>query len=241
MMENPKFAHPRTPMPLFYQQDINPGATMALWRIEEDEDFFQVRLPVRSDIRSPQKRLQHLAGRHLLQVLEPGFRYGSLRVAASGRPYLEDGSIDFSLSHTEGVAAAAMTRTGRAGIDVEHATPRIERIMPRFLHPEELAWVRRQDPPSFAAGLPDAAPWVLPTLLWSAKETVYKWQGAKGVEFHEEIRFDPFDLQPSGSIDFRFLRGVDIRLELGYQVMGGLCVTWLTASCEGLPDNASLE
>ncbi|NDC78661.1 MAG: 4-phosphopantetheinyl transferase, partial [Chitinophagia bacterium] len=68
-------------MPLFFQQDINPDAKLALWRIEEGEDFFQARLPVSSDIRSPQKRLQHLAGRHLLQVLVPGFPYGSLRVA----------------------------------------------------------------------------------------------------------------------------------------------------------------
>jgi phosphopantetheinyl transferase len=240
-VKNPKFAHPRAPMPLFFQQDINPAATLAVWRIEEGEDFFQVRLPVGSDIPSPQKRLQHLAGRHLLQVLVPRFPYGSLRVAASGRPYLENGSFDFSLSHTNGVAAALVVRSGRAGVDVEHATPRIERIMPRFLHPEELDWVRRQDPPSFAAGLPDAAPWVLPTLLWSAKETVYKWQGEKGVEFHEDIRFDPFDLQPSGSIDFRFLRNADIRLELGYQVRGTLCITWLTASAEGLPETAFLQ
>lgn len=222
-------------MPLFFQQDINPDATLALWRIEEEEDFFLGQVPIQSDIRSPQKRLQHLAGRHLLQVLVPGFPYGSLRVAASGRPFVADGSVDFSLSHTSGVAAALVTRSGRAGIDVEHATPRIERIMPRFLHPEELDWVRRQEPPSFAAGFPESARWILPTLLWSAKETVYKWQGEKGVEFDEEIRFQPFTLQPAGSIDFRFLRGTDIRLTLGYEVRDTLCITWLSASGEGLP------
>lgn len=228
-------------MPLFFQQDINPDASIALWRIEEGEEFFRARVPVSADIRSPQKRLQHLAGRHLLQVLVPDFPYASLRVAPSGRPYLEDRSVDFSLSHSADVAAAVVARAGRAGVDVEHATPRIERIMPRFLHPEELAWVRRQPVPDFAGKLPASAPWILPTLLWSAKESVYKWQGEKGVEFDEQIRFEPFVLRPSGSIAFRFKGALEFPLHVGYAVTGDLCVTWLTAPGEGLTETACPE
>lgn len=236
--ENPKFAHPYARMPLFFQQDINPHASIALWRIEEPEEFFRDRVPVEADFRSPQKRLQHLAGRHLLQVLVPDFPYDSIREAASGRPYLEDRSFDFSLSHTNGVAAALVVRSGRAGVDVEYATPRIGRVMPRFLHTEELSWVQRQPLPDFAEGWPVAAPWILPTLLWSAKESVFKWQGDRGVAFDRQIRFDPFTFRSSGTIPFRFLRDAAFHLDVGYSVKGDLCVTWLTAPGEGLTDTA---
>jgi hypothetical protein len=223
-------------MPLFFQQDINSCTRLALWRITEGEDFFRERVPVADPaIGSSQKRLQHLAARHLLQVLEPGFPYADVRIEATGRPCVVGSGLDFSVSHAGDMAAAILGGAGRVGIDVEWVTPRVERVMRRFLHPEECAWVEGQGPPDIALCDPEVAHWLLPTLLWSAKETVYKWQGERGVEFDEQIRFEPFYLEASGVMAFRFLRGgKSIALSVGYRVEGRLCLTWLSAPRVGL-------
>jgi hypothetical protein len=227
-------------MPLFYQQDINPRTRLALWRITEGEAFFLDRVPLAaSGIGSPQKRLQHLAARHLLQVLEPDFPYADVRIESTGRPCLPDDTLDFSVSHAGDMAAAILGRPGHVGIDVEWVTPRVERVMPRFLHPDERVWVEGRVPPGFAWQDPELARWLLPTLLWSAKETVYKWQGQRGVEFEEQIRFEPFDLASSGEMAFRFLRDGDgIPLTVGYRIEGRLCLTWLSAPRAGLSGRA---
>jgi hypothetical protein len=47
-------------MPLFFQQQVNAHTGLAIWKIEEDEGFFDV--PLQRTITHPHKRLQHLAG-----------------------------------------------------------------------------------------------------------------------------------------------------------------------------------
>ena len=62
-------------MPLFYQQDINETTRLGVWQITEDESFFLEKVPLSREITHPHKRLQHLAGRYLLQSLFPDFPY----------------------------------------------------------------------------------------------------------------------------------------------------------------------
>jgi len=216
-------------MPVFFQQDINPGAKLALWRIEEAPEFFLERVPVPVFHQSPQKRLQHLAGRYLLQYLQPGFPLGCILVSMAGRPYLEHSDIDFSISHTGHTAAAIISLKGCASIDVEEIRPRIGRIMPRFLHPEERSWVERHVPPTFLEPATGLAPWWLPTLLWSAKETVFKAQAAGAVSFQRHIRFEPFYLQPTGEMTFCFCKDEPISYQVGYRCWDNLCLTWLVS------------
>src|SRR5690606_10471924 len=104
-------------MPLLYQQDINHSTRIGVWHIEETETFFKnIPLP---QVRHPHKRLQTLAGRHLLCVLKPGFPVNEIRLSPAGRPYLEDESIRFSISHCGQFAAAVVSTECRVGVDVE--------------------------------------------------------------------------------------------------------------------------
>ena len=60
-------------MPLVYQHTINSATKVGLWHIEEGEDFFLERVPLKRDVSHPHKRLQHLAGRYLLPTLFEDF------------------------------------------------------------------------------------------------------------------------------------------------------------------------
>ena len=62
-------------MPLFYQHNINDNTKLAVWYITENEDFFLEKVPLQTEVAHPHKRLQHLAARYLLEILQPGFSF----------------------------------------------------------------------------------------------------------------------------------------------------------------------
>ena len=104
----------------------------------------------------------------------------ALRFAAEdgGRPYLVPGGAvplpDFSLGHSGGVAALAVTPTGRLGVDIEQlrATGPTERLAPAILSDAELAVVRE------AAPLLALPPHEILLRLWVMKESVLKAAGS---------------------------------------------------------------
>jgi hypothetical protein len=75
-------------MPLFYQHNINDIAKLAVWHISEPEDFFLEKVQLQKTINHPHKRLQHLAGRYLLQLLHPDFPFIFLFLIAGILPLL---------------------------------------------------------------------------------------------------------------------------------------------------------
>src|SRR6187397_2210460 len=100
-------------MPIFYQQDIDESTRLAIWKIEETEDFFLKSVPLQKEITHPHKRLQHLAGRFLLKHLYPGFPVALIKIADTKKPFLEDEAYHFSISHCNDYAAAIVSKTER--------------------------------------------------------------------------------------------------------------------------------
>jgi phosphopantetheinyl transferase len=180
---------------LFYQQDINEQTRLAVWKIEEPEDFFLRKVPLQREITHPHKRLQHLAGRYLLRFLFPDFPNEEIEIADTRKPFLPEEQYHFSISHCGDYAAAIVSSNYRVGVDIEIITPRIERIKQKFLHADELVFVNQASPASQVALL---------TLLWSAKEAMFKWWGRGEVDFSEVLRIEPFEHADSGTMQARF-------------------------------------
>src|SRR5688572_33506351 len=84
-------------MPLFYQQAVDSETKLAIWKIEEEEQFFLDHVPLQREITHPHKRLQHLAGRYLLQFLFPDFPIRLIQIADTRKPFLEDEAYHFSI------------------------------------------------------------------------------------------------------------------------------------------------
>lgn len=166
-------------MPVFFQQQINETTRLGVWKIEETEEFFKGNVPVHRDVTHPHKRLQHLAGRFLLQFLFPDFPYELIQVADTRKPFLKDEQYHFSISHCGDYAAAIVSRKQRVGIDVELVTEKISRIKDKYLHEDE----------QVLFGITETAPDLqLLTVLWSAKESVFKWYGNGNVDFKKHIQ-----------------------------------------------------
>ncbi|WP_336516744.1 4'-phosphopantetheinyl transferase family protein [Pollutibacter soli] len=215
-------------MPLFYQQDINATTRLGIWKITETEDFFLREVPLQREITHPHKRLQHLAGRFLLRILFPDFPYELIRIADTRKPFLENEAYHFSISHCGDYAAAIVSRTDRVGIDVEESTPKIQRIRGKFLQTSEEDLVeetiRSLDPQHPLM----KSPWILLTLFWSAKESVYKWYGLGGIDFSDHIVFSSIDPTVHGTIRCQFLKSQPVSLVVYFQVFETLCLSYVT-------------
>ncbi len=203
-------------MPVFFQQQINESTRLGVWKIEETEEFFRRNVPQHRDVTHPKKRLQHLAGRFLLQYLFPDFPYEQIRIADTRKPYLAGERYQFSISHCGDYAAAIVSRTHRVGVDVEETKDRILRIKDKYLSAgEQKLFI--PDPAT-----PDVR---LLTLLWSAKESVFKWYGAGEVDFRRDIRLSELD-STSNTLRCDFGKP-GVALRLNYRLFDRLVLSWI--------------
>lgn len=214
-------------MPIFFQQQINDTTRLGIWKIEETQDFFLSNVPLKREVTHPHKRLQHLAGRFLLQFLFPDFPYELIRIADTRKPYLPDEQYHFSISHCGDYAAAIVSSDQRVGVDIEIASPKVQRIKHKFLNEEELSnFEIRSRSLSGSTFEIDHSNQL--TRLWSAKECVFKWYGNGQVDFRQHIQ-----LQQSHESDetiLCFFAKTNQLLVIHQRVFDHLVMAWVMSS-----------
>jgi len=217
-------------MPIFFQHQINENTRLGVWKIEETEEFFKGNVPQHRDVTHPHKRLQHLAGRFLLQFLFPDFPYEMIQIADTRKPFLPDEQYHFSISHCGDYAAAIVSRDRRVGIDVEIPVEKILRIQDKFLSDKEKQWAIGNSS-TIAQGqlaneftIHDSR---LTTLLWSAKEAIFKWYAEGGVDFRREIHLLKQD-EATETIDSLFSKN-GAKLCIHYRQFDGIVLAWVVS------------
>jgi phosphopantetheinyl transferase len=209
-------------MPLFYQHNINHSAKLAVWKITEPEIFFLEKVSLQKEITHPHKRLQHLAGRYLLQILYPDFPFELIEIDQSQKPLLSNGKLHFSISHCADFAAAIISEEKSVGIDVELVTLKIESIKNKFLSEKELQLIAKK---CFEIKTTD---YELLTLCWSAKESIFKWYGKGNVDFKKNMIIeDLFFESQHGRIHAHFQEQQKTDLEIEFKFFENLCLTWV--------------
>lgn len=208
-------------MPIYYQQNINDFTQLAVWKIEETESFFTQKVTVQQQVTHPHKRLQHLAGRFLLPFLYPDFPSELIQIADTRKPYLPNEAYHFSISHCGDYAAAIVSSTQRVGVDVEMVTHRVSKIRHKFLHVSELEnWN--------IESLEEQEKFRTLTLLWSAKEAIFKWWGRGDIDFSDCMQVEAADLKPSGILTAIFRKDDFIAsLQLHYRLTNELSLVWV--------------
>ncbi len=216
-------------MPLFYQHNINQGTRLGIWKIEEDADFFLRKVPIHRAISHPHKRLQHLAGRYLMQHLFPDFPYSLIRLADTRKPFLINEAYHFSISHCGDFAAAIVSKHNRVGMDIELVKPMIRKIAGKFITEIEMQAVHQTHPLLFSAAddTSDRNDEIL-TLCWSAKEAMFKWFGEGGVDFKNHMKITAVsDTCQEGWFQCSFSKTDVIHVLVHFRRFEGLMLTWL--------------
>ncbi len=202
-------------MPLFYQHNINHTTKLAIWHITETEDFFLRKVPLHNSITHWHKRLQHLAGRYLLQELYPGFPYHLIEIADTKKPFLPGEKYHFSISHCGDYAASIVSEEKRVGIDIELITPKIELIKHKFLSEAEMLLVEKNNLQQL-------------TLLWSCKEAMFKWYGDGGVDFKKNMMVKKISMNNDyGTVDCLFTKEEERKLKINFSFFEKLSLAWI--------------
>ncbi len=201
-------------MPLHSITPLPGGSRLGLWHLTEavadlwpllaDAPAYASLLPARAD--GP-RQAQWLAGRVLVQHLlaAAGQPLAPLRNDDTGRPFLAGGASQpaVSLSHSGAWVAALLAAPGTAlGIDVEVVRDKAQRIARKFLNEEEQAALAA-DKLGHGFGLTSETE--VYSLLWSAKETLYKLAGQRGIIFRDNLLLDlpPAPWPPAGQLPAR--------------------------------------
>jgi phosphopantetheinyl transferase len=211
-------------MPVFFQQQINETTRLGIWKIEETEEFFKRNVPQHRHVTHPHKRLQHLAGRFLLQFLFPDFPYALIQIADTRKPFLPGEQYHFSISHCGDYAAVIVSKDKRVGVDIEIPVDTILRIQYKFLSAEERQLFNLSFPDPIAIGSgPDS--YRVPTLLWSAKESVFKWYGKGSVDFREHIQLKK--IHTDKEVIDSFFAKTGTELAIHYRQFDQLVLAWV--------------
>ena len=207
-------------MPLFFQHIINDSSRLAVWHIIETEDFFTNEVSLKNTVTHPHKRLQHLAGRYLLKHLHPEFPFDSILIESSKKPVLPENQFHFSISHCGDYAAAIISDKKLVGIDVEIITPNIQKVKDKFLNLDELELLQTNQ---FSESNIE-----LITLLWSAKEAMYKWYGKGSISFKRNLPIKEIHSGKNGGIlKAQFSKEFVQDLDIEYRFFESLCLAWV--------------
>ncbi len=180
-------------MPLLQLEDIADDTQLGLWRIQEEADWFLQQLSLSDverlefqSIHAAGRRLEWLAGRHLVKLLawNKDIEY-NFQKDGYGKPHLLRSGYHISISHSHGICAA-MVSPSPCGTDVQQIVGKIERLAPKFLRPEEMESLSLHHRLFHLH------------VFWGAKESLYKAYGRKSLDFRDHILVEPFVFNPAG-------------------------------------------
>lgn len=168
-------------MPLIYQKIWHDQNKLAVWKIEENEDYFIRHLNWTLEERRHfetligRRRIEWLSSRLLICQLSNIADSSYILKDSFGKPSLKGLQINISISHTKGYVAAYISPKN-IGIDIQNIVSKIHRIAHKFLFLDELHAIPEDK-------LVDSL-----HIYWGAKESLYKAFGRKELKFREHIR-----------------------------------------------------
>jgi len=172
-------------MPLYKTINVNDFTNVLIWKIEEplSDLIADIQLNENNKNRlNSMKSELHQRGfmsiRHLLK--EVGYTDADLFYDAFGKPHLNDGNF-ISITHSFIFTAIIISKKDVVGIDIEMQRDKIVKIAHKFTPLEEYKTIANHD--ALVSKL---------TIVWGAKESLYKIYGKKKLLFLHHIHIEDF-------------------------------------------------
>lgn len=185
-------------MPLYKTITVNPSTKVWIWKIEESYEELckgisltphcQARIEATS---SDIHRRGFMSIRHLLAL--EGYADKDLFYDENGKPHLKDGK-HISITHSF-IFSAIIISDLEVGIDIEKQREKILRIANKFTPLEEYRTLANTE--AVIRKL---------TIVWGAKEAIYKIYAQRKVSFLQHINITDFnfeDQSTTGKVTFR--------------------------------------
>ena len=212
-------------MALYFTKELSDTARLAVWQVTESESELRELSSTPSDeleeisyIKSESLRKQRLAVRALLNVLFEDKVY--LAHHDNGKPYIENNSINISITHTDKYVAVILDENEEVGIDVESLDRDFSAVEKKALSEEEIDDLdddREEKNEQLA-------------IYWCAKEAIYKKMSQYHVDFAEQIEVERFRSRGEGELEATFIHkdGYEEELHLEYMTFDRHVLVWIS-------------
>lgn len=205
-------------MPLYKTITVTPSITVYIWKITESEDELANGIVLTdvcenrmSGMKSEQHRKGFLSIRHLLAAA--GYVDHDLFYNEFGKPFLKDGN-HISITHSNNFTGIIVAGSDEVGIDIEMQRDKILKIAHKFTPIEEYKTLANSD--AIIRKL---------TIVWGAKESLYKIYSQKGLSFLHHIDVKEFGLEDGESIAEILYEGKNSSYSVDYlEFEGYTCV-----------------
>ncbi|KAA0988972.1 4'-phosphopantetheinyl transferase family protein [Dyadobacter aurulentus] len=206
-------------MGICYIKTISAGAQLGMWRMAESwqELKIHVNLPAEEFqaldlIEKDRRKTEWLSCRILLENMTgnpPVIRHDTNR-----KPYLPGTDYQLSMSHSGDYAAVYLNKSKSVGIDIQQMKPSISKGIDYFLNAEEQEWIDIHDN-------------LLLHLLWSAKESAFKYAGNADLNLKKHLTIKRFKSNQNGQFEVFILnQGKAEKLEIAYDTFDDYVLTW---------------
>ena len=180
-------------MGLVYKKILSGDAFLGLWKISETlqqllstADLSAAEKEILSGKVSDKRKKEWLSARCLAKTILPspsGILYNK-----HGKPILESGDYHISISHSECYSVVYLNKEKPAGVDIQKIKPDIAKGIDYFLNNQEQMWVDKTD-------------FITLNILWSCKESVFKYVSSYELDIRNQIFCNSFEAQTAGEIE----------------------------------------
>ena len=188
-------------MPLVYYNKISEGLELGIWNITEsiDELFKYLYLnkeefATLDSFKSEKRKKQWMSYRALIRsIVQSDFIY-RIYYDDNNKPYLVNPPRAISVSHTDNYSAVLINENVNEirGVDIEKISDKALRNKNKFLSDAEINLLLPEDLNFYS------------TLLWSAKEAVYKKINLPNIFLKSNIKIENIDIDKN-TINTKFI------------------------------------
>ncbi|MCX6186631.1 MAG: 4'-phosphopantetheinyl transferase superfamily protein, partial [Bacteroidetes bacterium] len=180
-------------MALFKKIYPDENSILAIWKIDERKEDLVNLIDERLHEISKPKNVHDNVGKHwlasralLLQLFDK--HKVEVHKDLNNKPSLVvDGKRYFiAITHSYDYAAVMISDRHEVGLDMERIDKRIGRVAHKFINDDELLYVSKVKEDDLI---------LYQTIIWSAKETIYKIYGRKELDFKEHMSVCAFQLK----------------------------------------------
>jgi 4'-phosphopantetheinyl transferase len=204
-------------MPLYKTIIVDEGTKVLIWKIEETLDWLvdDIQLTNHCQQRvNGMKSILHKRGfmsiRHLFA--EMGYTDHDLYYDENGKPHLKDGKC-ISITHSFNFTAIIISED-EVGIDIEKQRDKILKIAEKFTPLKEYHTLANEE--ALIRKL---------TIVWGAKESIYKLHAEPGLGFLQHINISDFDFDNKRTTGKVYFKGKSTSYELKFlEFEGFTCV-----------------
>ncbi|MEM9361565.1 MAG: 4'-phosphopantetheinyl transferase superfamily protein [Bacteroidota bacterium] len=175
-------------MPIYKSITVSPDIQVYLWKVTEPESNLAQHVELtphcqkRMDgMKSEMHRRAFLSIRHLFA--EAGYADNDVYYSDFGKPYLKDGN-HISITHSNNFTGIIVSKTDQVGIDIEMQREKILRIAHKFTPLHEYRTLANTE--AVIRKL---------TIVWGAKESLYKIYEQPGLSFLKHIDVSDFSFE----------------------------------------------